>query len=228
MSLKKSYMKKTLNLLLIDDHPVISDSYKNILEALRTENRIAPYHTDEATCCESAFKLIEEKTYDLVFLDISLPASKDGLFQSGEDLGRLLLKKLPETKILVLTSHDDPLLLNNILHLISPKGFMYKGDVTTKTLSEAIIKILNGDTYYSTLILNLLHKNLSSKIILDFKDKQILYELSKGVRTINLKDKIHLSQAGIEKRKRILKETFNTKNLDDSALIEAAIKKGFL
>ena len=74
----------------------------------------------------------------------------------------------------------------------------------------------------------MIQKDISSKIILDTKDKQILYELSKGVKTIDLKQKVHLSQAGVEKRKRILKETFNTKHLDDSALIEAAIKKGFL
>jgi DNA-binding NarL/FixJ family response regulator len=221
-------MKKNLNLLLIDDHPVISDSYKTILNNLREKNKIDSYHTDEATCCDSALKFIEEKTYDLVFLDISLPPSKDGSFKSGEDLGRLLLKKFPETKILVLTSHDDPLLLNNILYFISPKGFMCKNDVTTKTLSEAIVKILNDDTYYSTSISNLIHKNISSKIILDDKDKQILYELSKGVKTIDLKIKIPLSQAGIEKRKRLLKETFNTKKLDDTALINAAIEKGFL
>lgn len=221
-------MKKPLNLLLIDDHQMISDGYKNILNDLRNKNKIEAYHTDEATCCDSALKFIEDKTYDLVFLDISLPASKYGLFQSGEDLGRYLLKKSPETKILVLTSHDDPLLLNNILYFISPKGFMCKGDVTTKSLSEAIVKILKGNTYYSTSISNLIHKNISSKIILDDKDKQILYELSKGVKTINLKNTIHLSQAGIEKRKRLLKEIFNTKKLDDTALINAAIDKGFL
>ena len=221
-------MKKSLNLLLIDDHPFIINGYKNILNNLREENKINSYHTDEANCCDSALKFIEDKTYDLVFLDISLPASKDGLFQSGEDIGRLLLKKFPETKILVLTSHDDPLLLNNILHFISPKGFMCKGDVTTETLSEAIIKILSGNTYYSTEISNLIHKNISSKIILDDKNKQILYELSKGVKTIDLKNVIPLSQAGIEKRKRLLKETFKTKQLDDTALIKAAIETGFL
>src|SRR5690606_19309943 len=120
--IKKTSMKKSLNLLLIDDHPFIINGYKNILNNLREENKINSYHTDEANCCDSALKFIEDKTYDLVFVDICIPASKDGLFQSGVDIGRLLLKKFPETKCIILTSHEDGLLHNPILHLISPQG----------------------------------------------------------------------------------------------------------
>ncbi|EGV42300.1 response regulator transcription factor [Bizionia argentinensis JUB59] len=221
-------MKKILNLLLIDDHPITIDGYKNILETLHATKEIYDYNTDESYCCETAFKLIENKTYDLVLLDISLPPSKDGMFKSGEDLGQFILKRHPKTKILVITSFNDPILLNNILHFISPKGFLYKGDINVRLLSEAIINVLNGNTYYSTLILNLIQKNLSSRIFLDVMDKQILYQLSKGVKTVDLKKTIPLSQAGIEKRKRILKDTFNTKSLDDSALIRAVIEKGYL
>ncbi len=221
-------MKETLKILLIDDHPFSIDGYKNIIEVLHTNKEINKYTTDEAYCCESALQLIQNNIYDLVLLDISLPPSKNGLFQSGEDLGRLILKKYPETKIIVITSFHDPLVLNNILHTISPKGFLFRGDVSSRILSAAILKVLKGDTYYSTLILNLIQKNLSSKIILDAMDKQILYELSKGVKTVDLKNTIPLSQAGIEKRKRILKETFNTKRQDDSALIKAVIEKGYL
>lgn len=221
-------MKKILNVLIIEDHQLIINAYKTILDELQTKNKIKQCDIDQATCCDSALELIKEKIYDLVFLDISIPASKDGQFQSGEDLGALILKMFPEVKIIVITTYDNPLLLNNILFFISPKGFLNKGEVTTKILSEAIVKVLKGDTYYSTSILNLLHKNLSSKIYLDAKDKQILYELSKGVKTIDLKSTIPLSQGGIEKRKRLLKQTFKTKNQDDAALINAAMQKGFM
>ncbi|MFV0573497.1 MAG: response regulator [Xanthomarina gelatinilytica] len=221
-------MKKAIRVLLIDDHPFSLEGYKLVLNELHSKQKINQYYTDEAYCCETALNYIKNKSYDLVILDISLPPSEDGLFQSGLDLGRLLTKKNPITKIIVITSHNDPLLLNNILYTLSPKGFLYRGDINARILSDSIVSILNNNTYFSTLILNLIHKNLSSNIILDAKDKQILYELSKGVKTIDLKNVIPLSQAGIEKRKRLLKETFKTKQLDDTALIKAAIETGFL
>ena len=158
-------MKETLKILLIDDHPFSIDGYKNIIELLRTNNELNRYTTDEAYCCESALQLIQNNIYDLVLLDISLPPSKNGLFQSGEDLGRLILKKYPETKIIVITGFHDPLVLNNILHTISPKGFLFRGNVSSRILSAAILKVLNGKIPDKLLFKELINQARKDRVI---------------------------------------------------------------
>ena len=61
-----------------------------------------------------------------------------------------------------------------------------------------------------------------------FENAEKIYERALEYIHINLKNTVPLSQAGIERRKRYLKEVFKTQKQDDDALINSAIKKGFL
>ena len=88
--------------------------------------------------------------------------------------------------------------------------------------------IINESPYYSKTILKLLRKNLSSNIVLNKIDKQILYEISKGKKPKDLTKNIPLSIGGIEKRKRQLKEIFDVPKKDDEDLLKSAKQKGYL
>ena len=105
---------------------------------------------------------------------------------------------------------------------------LFKGDVGLSTVSEALTSVLNDEPFYSKTILRLLRQKISSDIALSRVDKLLLYEISKGTMTKDLTKTIPLSIGGIEKRKRHLKELFNTVKQDDLALINAAKKKGFV
>ena len=67
-----------------------------------------------------------------------------------------------------------------------------------------------------------------TKIKIDKIDRQILYELSIGTRMKDLPKIVPLSIAGIEKRKRILKEVFDVEDQGDKALIMKARELGFI
>jgi hypothetical protein len=56
----------------------------------------------------------------------------------------------------------------------------------------------------------------------------MLYELSLGTRMKDLPNIVPLSIAGIEKRKRILKEVFDVEDQGDKALIMKARELGFI
>jgi DNA-binding NarL/FixJ family response regulator len=226
-------LKKTYSILIIDDHPLIIKSYREAINRVEKLVNNIEFKIEEAKDCETVLeklKLVSLNNYfDLVFLDIQLPASFDNKISSGEDLGLLIKKKIPKTKFLVITSLTDNMRLNNIAKTINPEGFLIKSDIDFIDIVKAVESILfyNG-TFYSMTTLNLLRNHISNPFVLDNIDVQLLYELSNGASIKELIDLIPLSRAGIEKRKKILKSHFKIKNNSDRDLVLSARQKGFI
>lgn len=217
-----------LRLLLIDDHPIIVDAYSNSIKQFETNNEGYKFHIDKALCCDSALLALNEHTYDIIFLDLRLPPSKNGKYKSGEDLANLINREFKNTKIIIITGHYDVLLLGKLLQSLNPDGLLFKGDVGSNTCSDALVSVLFNIPFYSPTILKLLRQKMSSNIALSKTDKKLLYELAKGTKTKDLTKVLPLSIGGVEKRKRYLKELFDSNKKDDSELIQAAIDKGFI
>jgi len=218
----------SLRLLLIDDHPIIVEAYSNSITQFQANNNGYNIHVDKALCCDSALTALKENIYDIIFLDLRLPASKDGKYKSGEDLAKLLKRDFEETKIIIITGYYDVLLLGKLLQNLNPDGLLFKGDVVSNTCSDALESVLFNIPFYSTTILKLIRQKISSSIVLSKTDKLLLYELAKGTKTKDLSHVLPLSIGGVEKRKRHLKELFDSTRKDDSELIQAAIDKGFI
>src|SRR5690606_9122533 len=177
-------MNKIYNVLIIEDHQIIIDTYKNALAFVNNEFENFEFKIDVAKDCEGAFKKIKGalKTngIDLIFLDISLsPSLKDRMF-SGEDVGVALIKNFPNAKIIVCTSFSDNLRLNNIIKTINPDSLLIKGDIEFKDIVESIKTILNNETFYSKTVVEFLRSKVSSSIILCDYDIQILSAISTG------------------------------------------------
>lgn len=222
-------MYAPINVLIIEDHQLIIKSYKEAIKKI--ENII--FSIEEITNCDTAVKYIEtissHNNPDLIFLDIKLPPSNESNIISGEGIGVLIRNKFLNTKIIICTSLSDNLRLNNIIKSINPEGFLIKSDIDFNDIINAIQKIIiDNEPYYSKTVLNLLRNKISNSIILDDLDIHILVEISNGSNMKELSDIIPLSRAGIEKRKRLLKNSFNIKNNSDRDLILEARKKGFI
>ena len=218
------------NILIIEDHPLIIEAYKNALLQISSKNDKLNFKIDIANDCDTAYYKIKEETIklntDVVFLDIKLPASKDGKIISGEDLGIKIRNLLPNVKIIVATTHNDNYRIHNIFKSINPDGFLIKNDLTPEELVLAIEKTINDSCYYSKTVIKLMRKQTSSNFLLDEIDRKILFEISRGSKMSELPKVIPLSIAAIEKRKRVLKEIFNAKN--DRDLIRIGEEKGFI
>lgn len=98
--------------LIIDDHPLISEAYKSAFLFYQRKNESVSFDISVCHDCDTARDAIHKfaessDTLDIVFLDISLPPSKDGKILSGEDLGLKINQMLPATKIIVSTSFND-------------------------------------------------------------------------------------------------------------------------
>ncbi|MFY0605014.1 MAG: response regulator transcription factor [Flavobacteriaceae bacterium] len=221
------------NALIIDDHPLISEAYKSAFLYIQKQDSGISFEIQVAHDCETAYEIIEhfsihKKQLDIVFLDMSLPPSKDKKILSGEDLGLHINSLLPEAKIIVSTTFNDNYRIHSIFKNINPDGFLIKNDITPKELVSAIKEVLTQPPYYSKTVMKLLRKQVSSDFLLDDIDRKILYELSVGTKMKELQDLVPLSNAGIEKRKRHLKQIFNITSQDDRELILIAKEKGFI
>ena len=225
-------MNQQHRVLIIDDHPLICDSYKTALKEVMEQRRDIQIKIETAGDSDSAKEKIRntqtENGWDLVFLDIRLPPSKDRRILSGEDLGEMIRQEHPLAKIIVATTFNDNYRIQNIFKSLKPEGFLIKNDVDTPELVEAILKIVQGGVYHTSTVSNLMRKQAFTDINIDKMDRQILYELSLGTKMKDLPKFVPLSIAGIEKRKRILKQVFDVEDQGDKALILKARELGFI
>lgn len=222
---------KPINVLIIDDHPIIADAYKQAMFKISENSNVYVFNVKEATTIDAAMHELnrgKNASFDIIFLDIKLPKSKDGLLLSGEDLGLEIRKITPQSKIIVATTYNDNYRLNNILKSINPDGFLIKNDISSGELVEAIETVLENPPHYSKTILQLLRKHITNDFILDKIDRQLLYELSIGTKMGDLPDVIPMSIGGIERRKRQLKEAFDVSKKNDKELVKIAKQKGFI
>ncbi len=220
-------MKQELRVLMIDDHPMTLSGYRITLENMLAENL---KYIDTARSSDEAYTKImasNRNPFDLVLLDINLPPSKNNNILDGEDLGILLRRDLPSTKIIVLTMLNDNFRINSILKSINPNGFSIKSKLTPKTLETAVMTVLSDNCYYCEIVSNLVRKQVSNEIALDNFDRKILYHLSLGEKMKNLPNFIPLSLPTIERRKKRLKQVFEVHGSDKS-LIKKAKEKGFI
>lgn len=224
---------KIYNALIIDDHPLIVEAYKSSFTYIANEDDNISFNVSLANDCDTAYSIIKDfsisnTNIDIIFLDMRLPPSKDGTILSGEDLGLKINDLLPEAKIIVSTTFNDNYRVHSILKNINPDGFLVKNDITPIELVTAIKDVLDDTPYYSKTVMKLLRSEISNSYLLDDIDRRILYEISIGTKTKALPGLVPLSLAGIEKRKRILKQIFEIEGSDDRELILMAKEKGFI
>jgi DNA-binding NarL/FixJ family response regulator len=224
-------MTETIRILMIDDHPMIIEGYQNTLQFTKKESQ--KLDIDIANNCDEAIAFMNKsvqtnRRYNVLFIDISLPPSKDGLMNSGEDLAIYARKTLPKAKVIILTMFDESYRIHNIIQTINPEGFLIKSDLTSSELASAFQAVLHNPPFYSGTVNSHLRKTNESDIVIDEKNRKILYLLSQGAKNKSLASHLNISLSAIEKRKKQLKEIFLIDDGQDETLINEARKKGFI
>lgn len=85
-----------LRVLVVDDHPVVRQGTRKILEAAGIEV------AGEAGTAEQALEITERTVPDVVLADVRLPG------MSGIELVTELRRRRPDARVLVLSSYADP------------------------------------------------------------------------------------------------------------------------
>lgn len=216
-----------ISVLMIDDHPSIIEGYKSILA-------FNPYgysiNTTSAFSCEAAYKMITTTTspFDVVFLDITLPPYTEKNINSGQDLVAVVRKHLPNSKIVILTSHSESLVLHGIIKEQNPEGLLVKSDVLPNEFLTAFDTIIRGSSYYSSTVKMLKFDSAIPTKLLDTYNRQIIILLSKGIKTKSIQDELHLSKSAIDKRKSMIKDYLGIEKGNDEDILREARKQGLI
>ncbi|SHM10993.1 response regulator transcription factor [Flavobacterium chilense] len=192
-------LKKKLNILIVDNHPIIISAYKKILQK-KYSNFV---HIDICDFYDLVIDKLKSKCFHAIFIDLELATSEKTFSNSIDFLCDTIKKKFPALKI-ILTMSENKSLLSNVLKC-SYDAILIKRDIKKNIVLNSLSTVLTYQKFYSTTVLKLKSKIINPELPLDELDLKILQNLALGIRTKNLTRIIPLSLSAIEKRKNRIK-----------------------
>lgn len=130
-------MTTSIDVLIVDDHPLLRQGLKTLLE-LEGEIKVV----GQASNGPEALRLAEQLRPHVVLLDINMPG------MNGVEVAKLLRERQPDTAILVLTIHDDETYVKEMIRS-GAKGYLLK-DAEPREVVAAIKKVAAGESVYPT------------------------------------------------------------------------------
>jgi two-component system nitrate/nitrite response regulator NarL len=126
-----------INILLVDDHPLVRDGIRARLESEEGISVIG-----EAQNGQEALDFVAQRAPDVALMDVSMPV------MNGLDATKIFKEQHPEIRVLILSMHDSR---EYILQLIQSgaSGYILK-DVSSDELIKAIETVHQGGTYFSS------------------------------------------------------------------------------
>jgi DNA-binding NarL/FixJ family response regulator len=126
-------MPTKLKVLLVDDHALVRRGFRRMLEDEPSFQVVG-----EASDGAEALKRAEELRPDVIVMDCALPQV------NGVDATRQILKKLPDTAILMLSMHSEDTLVRQAM-AAGARGYILKNAMDLDLVS-AIKKVAEGQT----------------------------------------------------------------------------------
>lgn len=125
------------HILIADDHSLIRSGLRMVLDKMAIKTDIS-----EAWDAKTVMMKLKEKPFDLVLLDIQMPATDSVV------LMHWIQSFHPDTKILIVSQNPESTYGKRYM-LLGASGFISK-TAPDDEMIKAINKVLNGDIYVST------------------------------------------------------------------------------
>ena len=135
-----------LRLLLADDHTVVRQGLRKLLEDRPDWHVVA-----EAPNGREAVRLAEEHQPDVAILDVAMP------ILNGIEATRQIARRVPKTRILVLSMHADEAYVSEILQA-GATGYLLKDSADTD-LAQAVHAVSQGKSFFSPAIARVMADN---------------------------------------------------------------------
>ena len=147
-------MKKKIdyNLVIVDDHLLVSDSLKMLIETFSGYHVL--YYAENGMDLQQ--KIIRNNSIpDLILLDVNMP------LMNGYKTMEWLAKEYPEIKVLALSMDDDEQIILGMLSR-GANGYLLK-DIHPNALKIALNEVIEKGYYYSEKVAHTLLKSLKAK-----------------------------------------------------------------
>ncbi|OQP68423.1 response regulator [Niastella populi] len=209
----------TIKIAITDDHPIVANGLKKILDDFANIDVVAVYTTGN-----DMLKEVGASLPDVMLLDMNLPDLE------GPDLARQLLKKFPSIKIIVLTSSDVTVQVKKMLQ-IGCQGYLLK-DSDDKTIVQAIETVYGGGQFLSPVIQQQLvndmfrTKNQKQNTLLTRREKEVLQLITQEYTNQEIADKLFISLHTVDNHRSSLLQKLDAKNT--AGLVKKAIENGLV
>ncbi len=175
-----------IRVLLVDDHTILRQGLKQLLEAESGIQIIEEASNGE----EAILKALSVKP-DLILMDVNMPKV------NGYESSRAILTAWPTARIIVLTNQDDTHVIKKFMDL-GVQGFLLK-DVQTEVLVEAMRRVMRGekvalsDDLTAKMATTPKNPKATVHLTLTEREKEVLHALTKGYSNQHLADLLMVS-----------------------------------
>jgi DNA-binding NarL/FixJ family response regulator len=214
---------KKIALLLVDDHAVVRQGLRALLEA---EGDIVV--VGEAENGREAVVLTKKTLPDVVVMDLAMPA------MNGLEATRQIVRNVPSAKVLVLTSYGDDDYVAQLM-AAGATGYLLK-QTAAADLLKAIRQVRGGHEFFSPVIAKRLRKRSREAFTvgqpdaktgrLTSREAEVLQLVAEGFANKQIAAELSISIKTVEKHRQ---QAMNKLNIHDIAgLTRYAMSKGWV
>jgi two-component system, NarL family, invasion response regulator UvrY len=205
-----------ISILLVDDHPVVRQGYRRVLEHQDDFQVVA-----EADNAADAYRAFKAHAPDVVVMDISMPGA------SGLEAIRNIRTRSSDTRILVFSMHSDAAQVKAAFNA-GANGYVTKGS-DPSALIRAVRSIIRGEQAMSDDIARVLalESLTPSGSVLDQlgeREIEILRQLAAGATTEQIASNLNLSIKTVQNYHYLIKTKTGMRT--DAQLVRLAVECG--
>lgn len=211
-------MSRPITLLLVDDHPVVREGYRRLLEESGKVRVVG-----QAAAVAEAYQLFRQLAPDVVVMDLALPGV------SGIEGIRRMAAHQAGARVLVFSMHEDAIFARRALEA-GAAGYITKASAP-RVLVEAVEAVASGKRYIShemaqTLAFASLSTEAGAQHHLSAREFEVLELLMQGHTLEEIGRQLSLNPKTIANHQSIIKQKLG---VDTAAqLVHAAIRLGLV
>jgi two-component system, NarL family, response regulator NreC len=214
---------RPLRVLVADDHPIVRSGLRLVLE--RDRDLVVAGETADGS---EAIAWMDRDPVEIAILDIAMPG------MNGIDAAAQILRKHPETAVILLSMHSDETYVLRALRA-GARGYVLKESAEGELIS-AVRAVAAGRSYFSPKVARILQQEHVQQLrrtgavdtyeLLTERERQVLQLVAEGNSNKEIAVRLFLSVYTVETHRKNILQKLNLHGAAD--LILYAVRKGIL
>lgn len=193
-----------IELYITDDHPIVLDGLKNLIESQEDLVLKGLFTTGADTLAA-----LKQHVPRVLLLDINLPD------YNGINLSKELRELYPDLLIIILSVHNEKAVIGSVLNN-KVNGYLLKNSAGAEII-EAIHRVVGGETYLCRqsreIIYNTEDAGPAAVPVISRREKEVLALVAEGYTSTQIADKLFISNHTVESHRKNLMEKFGASNM---------------